>query len=302
MSIGSTKFGAEAYAKGLREDEGGVVRTAALIAFLTSFPIALGIFFFYSLIVWFNVPEQLHSEASIALKIASITFILNILCNIFNTPQLSRLRMDLNTFVNAGFRLLGIMAIPIVLYLGGGIIGAILSLMIASFLTLLGHLFVSGRLLNELFQFSIDKNIIKPLLKFGSSLVMAGIASILLANLEKVVLARVSSVESLAYYSVAFTFATMATMFSGAMIQSLLPAFSQLLSPEKKPELDKLFSRSLRINIIGLLPTIVFLFIIAKPFFTIWAGENFGRESSLPFYILYSDYFSILLPLFPILY
>ena len=287
MSIGSTKFGSEAYARGAREDEGKVVRTAALIAFLTSLPFAVGSFLLsYTIVTWVNIPEQLHSEASIALKIALITFVLNILCNIFNTPQLSRLRMDLNTFVNAGFRLFGIILVPIVLYLGGGIIGAVSSLMIASFLTLIGHLFVSGRLLNELFQFSIDRNIIKPLLKFGSSLVIAGIAAILLVNLEKIVLARVASVEALAYYSVAFTFSSMATMFSSAMIQSLLPAFSQLLTSEKKAELNKLFSRSLRINIIGLLPIIAFLFVIAKPFFTVWAGEDFGRESSAPFYIL----------------
>ena len=96
----------------------------------------------------------------------------------------------------------------------------------------------------------------------------------------------VTSIEALAYYSVAFTFANMATMFSGSMVQSLLPAFSQLLRPEKKDELNKLFSRSLRINIIGLIPLIMFLFVVAKPFFTIWAGENFGRESSIPFYVL----------------
>ena len=287
MGIGSTKFGSEAFARGAKEDEAKVVRTAALIAFLTSFPVAAGLVILsYPLIVWLNVPEYLQNEANIALKISAVTFVLSFLGNIFNTPQLSRLRMDLNTYVNIGFRLLGLAAIPIVVYLGGGIIGAAAVLMAVSLLTLLGHLFVSGALLNELFRFSIDRNIAKPLLKFGGSLVMAGIAATLLSNLEKGVLAYAASVEALAYYSVAYTFASMATMFSNAMIQSLLPAFSQLTSPEKKLELDKLFSRSLRINIIILLPSIAFLFVIAKPFFTIWAGENYGIESTLPFYIL----------------
>ena len=287
MSLGSTKFGSEAYARGSREDEGRIVRTAALIAFLASFPIALGIFILsHPVIAWLNVPKQFRSEASIALKIASVTFVVNILCNVFNTPQLSRLRMDLNTFINAGFRLLGAAAVPVVLYFGGGIVGAVTVLMIAGFLTLFGHILVSGRLLNEIFQFSIDRSLLKPLLRFGAPLVVSGIAAILLVNLEKIVLTRAASVEVLAYYSVAFTMASMATMFSSSMIQSLLPAFSQLLGPDKKEELNKLFARSLRINIIGLIPTMMILFVIAKPFFTIWAGENFGRESSLPFYVL----------------
>lgn len=287
MSLGSTKFGSEAYAEGSKKEEGEVVRTAALISLLSSLPIAILIFIFSFFIVeWFKVPAYLQSEASLALKFASITFVLNFLSGIFNTPQLSRLRMDLNTFVNAGFRIIGLIATPIILYLGGGIAGALFALMLASFLTLTGHIFISGRLLKELFRLSINQNFIKPLLKFGGALVISGIAAILLVNLEKVVLARVISIEALAYYSVAFTFANMATMFSSAMVQSLLPAFSQLLKPEKKDELNKLFSRSLRVNIIGLIPLIMFLFFVAKPFFTIWAGENFGRESSMPFYVL----------------
>ena len=287
MGLASTKFASEAYARGSRDGEGKVIRTAALIAFLTSLPIAAVIFVFsFSIAAWLNVPEHLQPETSLALKFATVTIVLNSLSGIFNTPQLSRLRMDLNTFVTSGFRILGIITAPIVLYLGCGIAGAVFVIMIANFLTLICHLFVSGKLLNELFGLSVDRDIIKPLLKFGGALAISGIAIILLINLEKLVLARVSSVEVLAYYSVAFTFASMATMFSGSMTQSLLPAFSQLLRPEKRHELNKLFSRSLRINIIGLIPTIMFLFVVAKPFFTIWAGENFGRESSIPFYIL----------------
>lgn len=287
MSIGSTKFGSEAYAENSPEGEGKVVRTAALIAFLTSLPFAVGIFLSsFPIIVWLKIPEQMRLEAGFALKITAITFLLNILCSIFNTPQLARLRMDLNTFVNTGFRLLGIILVPIVLYLGGGIVGAVLVLMISALLTLFGHIFISGKLLNELFRFSISREIVKPLLRFGYPLVISGIAAILLVNLEKIVLTKAASVEVLAYYTVAFTFANMATLFSSSMIQSLIPAFSQLFKPEKKSELNKLFARSLKINIIFLIPLLMFLSVIAEPFFTVWAGAIYGLKSSPPFYIL----------------
>ena len=191
MSLGSTKFGSEAYAKGSEKEEGEVVRTAALISFCASLPIAVLIFILsFSIVEWFKVPAHLQSEASLALKFTSIAFVLNFLSGIFNTPQLSRLRMDLNTLVNAGFRVIGLAATPIILYLGGGIAGALFSLMIASFLTLIGHLFISSRLLKELFRFSINRKIIRPLLKFGGALAISGIAAILLVNLEKLVLAR----------------------------------------------------------------------------------------------------------------
>jgi O-antigen/teichoic acid export membrane protein len=78
----------------------------------------------------------------------------------------------------------------------------------------------------------------------------------------------------------------MATIFSQAMIQSLVPAFSQLQAPEKLTDLQDLFARGVRLTLIWILPALMVLFVIAKPFFTIWAGEEFGRESSLPLYIL----------------
>ena len=287
MGMASTKFGSEAYAQGDQDKEGRIVRTSALIAFLASVPFGLAIFIFSaSIIELLNVPGHYQADAVLALRIASITFTVNFLNNIFNTPQLARLRMDLNTLVTSGFRILGIIATPIVLYLGGGIVGAVLVLMIVSLLTLAGHMFISRRLLPDLFGVTIDRQSIRPLIKFGGALAIAGIAAAMLLNVEKLVLTRVTSVQILAYYSVAFTFANMATMFSLAMGQSLVPAFSQLLSPEKKAQLNSLFSRAMRINIFGLLPVLTVLCVIARPFFTTWAGEDFGRESTWPFYVL----------------
>ncbi len=287
MGMASTKFGSEAFASGSRDKEARIVRTAGLIALLTSVPVAAAIFLLSgTLIGWFNVPEHLLAEASLALKLASIAFVLNFLCLVFNTPQLTRLRMDLNTLVNAGFRILGAIAVPIVIYLGGGIAGAIMVLIAVSSLTLLGHIFVSGRLLRELFQTSIERAAVRPMLKFGAALVIGGIAAALLANSEKLVLTRVTSVETLAFYSAATTLATMIAMFSGSMTQSLFPVFSQLQSHENRGVLSALYSRGIRINLILLVPGILALAIIAKPFFTIWGGEDFGRESPMPFYIL----------------
>ena len=259
MSMASTKFGSEAYASRDPEKEGRVVRTAALIALLTSLPVAAAILYFSdSILGLFNVAEHLRSEAVIALKLASITFVINILCGIFNTPQLARLRMDLNTFINAGSRTAALIATPIVIHLGFGLVGAVAVLLITSVLNLAGHLFVSHRLLQSLSSLSFDRLALRPLLRFGGALVASGIAGALLTNAEKGILAATVSAEALAYYSVAFTLALMATMLSSAMIQSLIPAFSQLLSPRKRSQLQEIFTRSLALNVIGLVPTIVF--------------------------------------------
>lgn len=297
MGTAATRFSSEAFSKGLREYEGKIIRTAALIAFLSSILVAVPMFIFSYPIVsdLLRVPTHLQNQASIALKFTSVSLVFGILGNVFNSPQFSRLRMDLNTLINAGAKISMALITPIVLYLGGGIVEAVMVVFFTTLFLLIAHLFVSGRLLRELYQTTISKDLIKPLMKFGSSLLLWAIAITLVGNLEKIFLTRLVSVQSLAYYSIAFTFANMTTMVSMSIVQTLIPAFSQLLTPEKRIELDALFSRGLRVSLIGLLPSVMFLFVIAKPFFTIWLGEEFGRESVYPFYILLSGiFFSII--------
>ncbi|MBX3281841.1 MAG: flippase [Acidobacteria bacterium] len=287
MGIASTKFGSEAYAAGDAEKEARTVRTAAALSLLLSVPFAIAIFALAGWIVTlFNVPEHLLGEATLALRVAAFTFVLNFLNQIFNTPQLDRLRMDLNTFVTSGFRILGIAATPIVIYLGGGILGAVVVLFVASLLTLFGHIYVSGRLLPNLWDLSLDRTVIRPLLKFGTALAIATLAALTVLNLEKLVLPAFVTVEALAYYSVAFTVASMLIVFGKSMVQSLIPAFSQLQGTEKNDARQNLFDRGLRFNIILVIPALTVLAVVAEPFFTIWAGKDFGRESSLPFYVL----------------
>ncbi len=252
MSIASTKFASEAYAAGDAAREARIVRTAGLIALCASLPFGVAIF---ALSGWlatvFNVPAHLHAEASLALKFAAVTFVLNFLNGIFNTPQLTRLRMDLNTFVTSGFRILGLIATPFAVYIDG-VVGAVFVLMIASLLTLAGHILISGRLVRHLFATAIDRPAIRPMLKFGGALVVSGIATMVLSNGEKGILSITASVRSLAYYSVAFSLAAMMTMFTNSMVQSLLPAFSQLQGAESRDRFDRLYSFGIRLNLIWL--------------------------------------------------
>lgn len=301
MGIASTKFGSEAFGQGQREKEGEIVRAASFIALLTALVFAVPIFIFshWIIVEWFKVPEAYQFVGSISLKITSVSFVLGILSTVLNTPQLSRLRMDLNMIVNAVPKVLMALFTPFVLYFGGHLLEAVWVAFFGAVAVFVGTLLVSVKLLPELLKFTINKEYFKPLIKFGSGWLIAMIAGILLSNVEKLLLARYVSVQSLAYYSVAFTFANMATMFSFSMTQSLIPAFSQLLAPEKRVELDTLFGRSIRLNLIWILPGLMCMFVIAKPFFTIWAGAEFGAESTLPFYILLLGLFFNILAFIP---
>jgi O-antigen/teichoic acid export membrane protein len=287
MAVASTKFASEAFAEGDRAKEARVVRTAALVALLFSIPIAALLFIFADRVVGlFNVPEALLSDAALALRFASVTLVVNFLNGILNAPELARLRMDLNTAINATFRIASLIAMPIAIFVTGRISTVALVLLVIGVLNLVAHVIVSVRLLPDLQGTSVESRLIRRLLTFGLGLLGAGLAATLLVNAEKGILTKIVSVESLAYYSVAYTLASTLTFFPVALMQSLLPAFSQLQGEKKRIELNTLYERGIRMNLIWVAPAIVSLSLISRPFFSIWAGEEFGRQSTAPFHIL----------------
>lgn len=287
MGIASTRFASESYGQGDSRKESEIVWTATAIALITSLVITIPtIVLSFEIVVALNVPDHLLAEASMALKIAALAFALGILGSVLNSPMLARLRMDLNTLTSAVPKVLLAVVTPFILYYGGGLVAVVSWALIVSAGALVGILWLSRRLLPELLPPTFSPAHVLPLLTFGGGLVLGGLAGILLVNFEKLALSRMISVTSLAYYSVAYTLANIAMLFSMSMTQSLLPAFSQLLLPEKRNHLNALFATTIRLTIIVLLPTTTILLVVAKPFFTHWAGEEFGKHSTLPFYIL----------------
>lgn len=287
MSVTSTRFASAAFGDRDREREARAIRTAGLVAFISSSVVGIPIFIFSDKIIQaFSVPAEYASEAGNALKLASISFVFGILASVFNSPMLARLRMDLNQFTVAVPKILLAGVTPIILYMGGGVFEAVTWALVVSTGGMTVTLCISGRLLKELFKPGIDKDLLSPMLKFGGSAMVAAAAGVMLTNLEKLVLTSIVSVKALAYYSVAFLFANTATFFSQAMLQSLIPAFSQLDRPERRAILNDLYGRTIRLTLIWAVPTVAFLFIVSRPFFTIWAGQEFGDESTVPLYLL----------------
>jgi O-antigen/teichoic acid export membrane protein len=287
MGIASTRFGSEAFGRGSAKDEARVVRTAALIALCGSTIVAVPILIFAPEILReLNVAERLIPDGSAALRINAIVLIIGVQNTIVNTPQLSRMRMDLAGLLAAFPKILLAITTPAVLYFGGGLTGAMTVALVFAIVGLGSNVLVSTRLLPDLFESSIDTSVLRPLLKFGAGLVVAGIASLLLMNLDKFAIARLLSTKELAFYSIAFIFAFLLTTFSSSMAQSLIPAFSQLLLPERAAEFESLFDRAVRACLIWVLPGVMLPIIVAKPFITLWAGPEFGEESVVPFYIL----------------
>jgi O-antigen/teichoic acid export membrane protein len=288
MTAATTRFGAAAYARSDDDGEVAVVWTALSIA---AVPSVLAIMAVWLLAPWlvrevFRLGPHLRPTGASALRISTISFGARVVSGCLNTSQLVRLRWDLYTKINAGGSVLQVATVPVVLALGGGLIGAVTVEAVVSGAVAILNLAASWRLQRRLIRLQVRAALIAPLARFGGAMVIASVAAIPLMNIERFFLARFASVRAVAFYSVAATLAMLLTILPIAVCQPLLPAFTRLYAHEEREELGRLYRQSLRAILLISLPAALVLCVVARTVLTVWAGPLYGRESTVPFYIL----------------
>lgn len=287
MSMAATKFCSSAFVTDDREKERRTVSTAAILVLCGSLPVVFILIVFAGEIVpAFNVPAIYIQEARLALRIAAVTFVINLIISVAKAPLLARLRTDIVAITTALPRIVAMIAIPFALYLGYGIVGAVSLLFFAGLISLVLYVVILFRFVRVPLTLTFDRAISWSLLGFGVPYAFSTVGGILVTHLEKPVLSAVASVKDLAYYSAAYSFAMLATMFTAAVLESLVPAFSQLHARDGKSELKNLFVRSLKINVIVMLPIVATMGVAARPLLSIWGGADFGEHSTPAFYLL----------------
>lgn len=288
MGTASTRFGADAHARSDDESEAAVVWSALLICFAPALLAAscLGLAAEPLLQRALRLPPHLHTVAVLALRLATIGFVARSLAEVLNTPQLVRLRMRLNTTVKTASSVAQSFLVPTVLWLGGGLVGAVAAIASVGVLTAVGQYVFSQRLLPVMARPRIKLELLRPLAKFGGAMVASTLAFIALTNVEKFFLTRYASVKDLAYYMVAFSLASLLLVGPHALGQSLLPAFTRLWASGEHAALQQLYNRALRAILLWMPPVVLATAVGAQPFLTVWAGAEFGQHSPLLFYIL----------------
>jgi O-antigen/teichoic acid export membrane protein len=234
----------------------------------------------------FGVPKHLQSIAVVVVQLTAFGIVAQIVANVFNTPQLVRLRYDLNASLNTGLLIVQHGAVVAVLLLGGGLCGMVWMVTSCSLLAALAHAFASRALQPTLFHPRVDLTLVGPLLRFGGAATLSALLGWVLISSERLFLAHFGSVQDLAYYSIASNLISLAALVATSMSQPLLPALSALYAAKEKVLLERLCIQSLRANLFCTLPAAFVLCVVGEPFLRAWVGSEYAAHSTTLLYIL----------------
>jgi O-antigen/teichoic acid export membrane protein len=145
---------------------------------------------------------------------------------------------------------------------------------------------IARRILPRLARPRLERRLLGGLARFGGAIVVSGLTGLLLANGEKLLLARLVSVEALAYYTVAFSLANLLIVPAAGLYHAMLPSFARYQAAGQWDELAHVYSELLR-GILLLMPLIAVALVAgAEPFFRLWAGPRFGIASTPLFFVM----------------
>jgi O-antigen/teichoic acid export membrane protein len=288
MSAASTSFAARQECQRNPRRESEVIWTSAGLS------VSLGLL--VSALVIVTSPlicdRLLHLDATLrqqgvpALRIIAGTFLLKNLAAVLNTPQLIRLRFDTYTAISSGGALTQTILTPAVLWLGGNLVAVAIMIAWVNTAIVVLHFVIGLKLLPQLWPPIVDRHLARPLVKFGGTAVFSAITELVLSSAERVTLTYLISVAALGFYSVGYTYASLASVVPVAMGQVLFPMFSRLQSEESRDELRSLFRRSATMLLVVLMPIVVVVAMGARPILATWFGSLYARQSTPVAYVL----------------
>jgi O-antigen/teichoic acid export membrane protein len=285
MGMAATRFASDALARDNEDEEVAVVWNAAMVTVLPALVAACALWIAAGSVAdALHLPHSLHHAGVVSLRLAAIAGVARITGNIFNTPQLARLRWSTFILVNSGTGVAQVALTPIVLLIWHSVIAAAAVIAGTSLLAATGQIFFSYKAQPKLFPPRFHGAPLKALVAFGGALLVSGLANVPLYNAAQFLLARLASVREVAYYAVALTVASLLSVGPLALSQPLLPALTR--ARRDRAAIEHVYRLAMRLLALWIPPIATLLFFAAHPVIRVWAGPRYAVNSTDAFYIL----------------
>jgi len=265
--------------------EGGIEKINVLVSTAMSFyliavSISMVILLLLRMVIviyLFRVPEYLIDESIFVVTGAVLIFGITILSGVFNSVLYGYQRVDIASIILTAYSILDPIGIFIVLKLGYGLPGMIVSRLITTILMTL-VIWIAAKKIAPGLKYNPklgNRNDFKSIFTYGINTQVETVAWILSTSITKLLLPSLVGLSSVTYFHLAWRIRMRArTLFVGAL-SSVTPAAAQLFAVNDMQRLRRLYFRSLRYVFLFALPLYLLIAILSQSFVSIWLGEGY---------------------------
>ena len=141
------------------------------------------------------------------------------------------------------------------------------------------------RLFPAMRQWSVDRQMIRPLLSYGGWIAICNILLAIIGSLDRFLIGVLISVKALAYYAPPAEMVFRLMIIPSVLGMTLFPAFCTL-SVADPSHLESLYARSLKYVALLIGPTVAIAALFAGDILSFWLGREFASRSTAVFQLL----------------
>jgi len=228
---------------------------------------------------FFRVGGELRNEANFVLVGSMAIFTVNLAFGVFSSLLNGLQRMDLTSGTTITTTIVNAVGTIVVLVFGYGLKGLVVVSAMAFIAQIILNIVLSRREFSLLvFNPSLFRpSFLKRLLGFSLQMQVVGLASLVHAQLDKILLGHFLGLGYIAQYEAASRVVTHLRALPLMMLAPIMPAASEIhVDRDAKQVLQNLYYRSLKYMISVSLPIFVFVTLFAQSLISLWLGSDYS--------------------------
>jgi len=277
-----TKYFAEYYTKKDHQKINQIISTGFVIYFILALLlITIMVLAMNPLLKLFNIPENMHGEASFVFLIGIILFGISNTLSPFKVLQTGLQRMDVTNKIAIILSFPNIIGTIIFLEMGYGLRGLMINNAILVILTGIITIIASYKIFPELrFGFSFfQKEMLKTLFNFGYKVEIAIVALIITSQTDKLFITALLSVSLVTYYQLGNSIVQAVLALATLFVSAITPAFAEIEAKGERQLLITAYIRMTKYLSFITIPSFIFILISASNIMAIWMGPGYAQAA-----------------------
>lgn len=227
-----------------------------------------------------KIPKELYTETLSSFYVLSFYVPIAIssagLRGILEAHQ----RFDIINSIRVPMRIFTYIGPLLVLPFSNNLFFIVILLLLGEAVGWLSHLLFCFYIIPKLHhKFVFQRNLVLPLLRYGSWMTVSNVISPLIVTVDRFLLGMLISAAAVAYYATPYEMITKLWAIPSALVAVLFPVFSSCFSIDIH-RTATLFRRSTKYIFLTLFPVILVIITIAYEILNWWLGKDFANNST----------------------
>jgi O-antigen/teichoic acid export membrane protein len=230
---------------------------------------------------FFNGPPQLTEGTILSLRIASMAFVLQFLCQVASAVPAAAQRFDVLNLIRAGSEVVRVAGTVGLLYIGCSLPALLCVVLFSSICSCAAYLVASKKLVPELSLIPrFSRPHLRTLLSHSKYILIGNVGNHIVGSADNFIIGYFLPVSSLAYYSIPYTLGSRLFFLVANVLSAVFPAASRFSGSDQTSQLRELYLRGTKISaVVACFPAFV-LALFSHKFLLFWLGRDYADQGA----------------------